>query len=73
MIPEVKRFSTVSTSPTKREARVPGSSPVSLSEVRHMNFSIRLLLSACVIFCPNTVSRPSLADSMNPVSASIAK
>ena len=34
MIPDVNRFSTVSTSPTKRDTSVPGSCPVALSVVR---------------------------------------
>lgn len=54
MIPEVKRFSTVSTSPTKRETSVPGSCWVVLSAVRFTNFSISLLLKAWVIFWPKT-------------------
>ena len=44
-----------------------------LSAVRLTNLSIRLLLSACVIFWPNTVRSPSLAASNIPVSASRTK
>ena len=73
MMPEENRVSTVSTSPTKRETSVPGSCFVMLSAVRCVNLSIKLLRSAWVIFWPNTTSRLSRADSVNPVSASMAK
>ena len=69
MIPEVNRFSTVSTSPTNLDTRAPGSWRFSSLADRSPNFSIRLLRSACVIFWPNTVRRLSLADSRRPVRA----
>ena len=71
--PEVNSASTVSTSPTNRDTSVPGSCSAAQSVVRRVNLSIRLLRRACVIFCPNTVSSPSLADSIIPASASMAK
>ena len=73
MIPEVNRFSTVSTSPTNLDTRAPGSWRFSSLAERRPNFSIRLLRSACVIFWPNTVRRLSLADSRKPVRASSPK
>ena len=73
IIPDVNRFSIMSTSPIKRDTSEPGSNPFNSSAVRDMNFSIRRLLIACVIFCPKTVRSPSLADSVSPVKKSIAK
>ena len=73
MIPDVNRFSTVSTSPTNLDTRFPGSCLLSSSADSFISFSMRLLRTACVIFCPNTVRSPSLADSIIPVIASIVK
>ena len=73
MIPEVNRFSTVSTSPTNRDTIVPGSCFVSSPAVRFVYFSIMLLRSAWVIFWPKTVSRPSRRLSVRPVSTVKAK
>ena len=69
IMPDVNRFSTVSTSPTNRDTNAPGSCLFKLSAVSLVNFSIRPLLNACVIFCPNTVRNPSLDASITPVSA----
>ena len=66
-IPDVKRFSTVSTSPTNLDTTAPGSCLLSESAESLTKCSISPLLSACVIFCPNTVRSPSLAASIRPV------
>ena len=66
-IPEVNRFSTVSTSPTNLDTTAPGSCLLNDDAVSLVKCSIRPLRRACVIFWPNTVRSPSLAASIRPV------
>ena len=67
IIPDVKRFSTVSASPTNLDTTVPGSWLVRPLVVRQLYLSINALLNECAIFCPNTVRNVSLVLSIIPV------
>ena len=72
-MPEENRDSTVSTSPTNREATAPGSRPANQDTGKRESFRHMALRRARVSFWPSTVSKNALPESKMPARASVPK